>query len=110
MRATTGTAEEGAIAGRSSAMAGPADVNELVRQIMELIDAGADDPRLRWSPDRCAVRVILRRVIPGADALSADVDQGVPDQRVAVAILPLGIEGFTAFQSTREQRLVLDRR
>jgi hypothetical protein len=36
----------------------------LVAEIMGLIEAGSDDPRLKWSPDRAAVRVIVSRVIP----------------------------------------------
>ncbi len=31
----------------------------LVAEILGLIDAGADDPRLRWSSDRMMVRVVL---------------------------------------------------
>jgi hypothetical protein len=31
----------------------------LVAEIIGLIDVGADDPRLRWSPDRTMVRVVL---------------------------------------------------
>jgi len=35
----------------------------LVAEIMRLIDAGADDPRLRWSPDRMTVRVVCSRLV-----------------------------------------------
>ncbi len=35
----------------------------LVAEIMGLIDAGADDPRLRWSPDRMTVQVVLSRLV-----------------------------------------------
>jgi hypothetical protein len=48
-------------------------VEPLVAGIMKLIDAGADDPRLRWSPDRATVRVVFSRLIldsePRADPL-----------------------------------------
>src|SRR5258708_23291791 len=37
----------------------------LVAEIMGLIEAGADDPRLRWSPDRMTVQVVLSRLILG---------------------------------------------
>jgi hypothetical protein len=35
----------------------------LIAEIMRLIEAGADDPRLRWSPDRTTVRVLYSRLI-----------------------------------------------
>lgn len=35
----------------------------LVAEIMQLIETGADDPRLRWSPDRMTVRVVFSRLI-----------------------------------------------
>jgi hypothetical protein len=35
----------------------------LVAEIISLIEAGADDPRLRWSPDRMAVQVVFSRLI-----------------------------------------------
>ena len=35
----------------------------LVAEIMRLIDARADDPRLQWSPDRMTVRVIYSRLV-----------------------------------------------
>jgi hypothetical protein len=35
----------------------------VVAEIMRLIDAGADDPRLRWSPDRTTVRVVYSRLV-----------------------------------------------
>lgn len=35
----------------------------LVAEIMRLIDAGADDPRLRWSSDRMTVRVVYSRLV-----------------------------------------------
>ena len=35
----------------------------LVTEIMTLIEAGADDPRLRWSPDRATVTVVFSRLI-----------------------------------------------
>jgi hypothetical protein len=38
-------------------------MERLVAEIMRLIDAGADDPRLRWSPDRMTVRVIYSRLV-----------------------------------------------
>ncbi len=34
-----------------------------VAEIMRLIEAGADDPRLRWSPDRTTVTVVFSRLI-----------------------------------------------
>jgi hypothetical protein len=35
----------------------------LVAEIMRLIEARADDPRLRWSPDRMTVRMVYSRLI-----------------------------------------------
>jgi hypothetical protein len=35
----------------------------LVAEIMSLIEAGADDPCLRWSPDRTAVQVVFSRLV-----------------------------------------------
>jgi hypothetical protein len=35
----------------------------LVAEIIGLIEVGADDPRLRWSPDRTMVRVILTGLV-----------------------------------------------
>jgi hypothetical protein len=35
----------------------------LVAEIMRLIDAGADDPRLRWSADRMTVLVVFSRLV-----------------------------------------------
>ena len=35
----------------------------LVAEMMRLIEARADDPRLRWSPDRTTVTVVVSRVI-----------------------------------------------
>jgi len=35
----------------------------LVAEIMRLIEARADDPRLRWSPDRTTVKVVFSRLI-----------------------------------------------
>lgn len=35
----------------------------LITEIMTLIEASADDPRLRWSPDRTTVTVVLSRLI-----------------------------------------------
>jgi hypothetical protein len=35
----------------------------LIAEIMRLIEAGADDPRLQWSPDRTMVRVIYSRLV-----------------------------------------------
>jgi len=44
----------------------------LVDEIMRLIEAGADDPRLRWSPDRMTVRVVFSRlVLDGGSKLTA---------------------------------------
>ncbi len=36
---------------------------DLVAEIMQLIDARADDPRLRWSPDRATVQLVFSRLI-----------------------------------------------
>jgi hypothetical protein len=38
-------------------------MESLVTEIMQLIDAGADDPRLQWSPDRTAVRVLYSKLV-----------------------------------------------
>jgi hypothetical protein len=38
-------------------------MESLVAEIMGLIEASADDPRLRWSPDRTTVTVIFSRLI-----------------------------------------------
>jgi hypothetical protein len=35
----------------------------LVAEIMSLIEAGADDPCLRWSPDQTAVQAVFSRLI-----------------------------------------------
>jgi hypothetical protein len=35
----------------------------LVAEIMGLIEARADDPRLRWSADRTLVRVVFSRLV-----------------------------------------------
>ena len=35
----------------------------LIAEIMGLIEARADDPRLQWSPDRTMVRVVYSRLI-----------------------------------------------
>lgn len=35
----------------------------LATEIMTLIEASADDPRLRWSPDRTTVTVVFSRLI-----------------------------------------------
>lgn len=43
----------------------------LVAEIMRLIEAGADDPRLRWSADRTTVRVVLSRMILDRGPMSA---------------------------------------
>jgi hypothetical protein len=43
----------------------------LVAEMMRLIDAGADDPRLRWSADRMTVRVLLSRMILDGGPTSA---------------------------------------
>jgi hypothetical protein len=45
-------------------------MDRLVAEIMGLIEAGADDPRLRWSPDRMTVQVVLRGEFRGHNALS----------------------------------------
>jgi hypothetical protein len=38
-------------------------MESLVTDIMRLIDARADDPRLEWSPDRMTVRVLYSKLI-----------------------------------------------
>jgi hypothetical protein len=47
-------------------------MESLVTEMMQLIDARADDPRLRWSPDRMTVRVLYSKLVltrqPMADA------------------------------------------
>jgi hypothetical protein len=40
-------------------------------EIMRLIEAGADDPRLRWSPDRMTVQVVLSRLILDGESRQA---------------------------------------
>src|SRR5260370_42570078 len=47
-------------------------MERLVAEIMGLIEAGADDPRLRWSPDRMTVQVVFSRlVLDGGPNLAA---------------------------------------
>jgi hypothetical protein len=44
----------------------------LVAEIIGLIEARADDPRLRWSPDRQTVQIVLSRlVLDSGPALAA---------------------------------------
>jgi hypothetical protein len=51
----------------------------LVAEIMGLIEASADDPRLRWSPDRTMVKVIFSRLIlDGGPALAAQGRRRAP--------------------------------
>jgi hypothetical protein len=38
-------------------------MESLVTEIMLLIDARADDPRLQWSPDRMTVRVLYSQLV-----------------------------------------------
>jgi hypothetical protein len=38
-------------------------MESLVTEIMQLIDARADDPRLQWSPDRMTVRVLYSKLV-----------------------------------------------
>src|SRR6266481_4577423 len=38
-------------------------MDRLVAEIMGLIEAGADDPRLRWSPDRMTVQVVFSLLV-----------------------------------------------
>jgi hypothetical protein len=38
-------------------------MESLVTEMMRLIDAGADDPRLQWSPDRMTVRVLYSKLV-----------------------------------------------
>ena len=38
-------------------------MDRLVAELMGLIEAGADDPRLRWSPDRMTVQVVFSRLV-----------------------------------------------
>jgi len=38
-------------------------MDRVVAEIMGLIEAGADDPRLRWSPDRMTVQVVFSRLV-----------------------------------------------
>jgi len=49
----------------------------LVAEIMGLIEASADDPRLRWSPDRTTVTVVFSRLIlDGGPTLAAQGRRG----------------------------------
>jgi hypothetical protein len=38
-------------------------MESLVTEIMQVIDARADDPRLQWSPDRMTVRVLYSKLV-----------------------------------------------
>jgi hypothetical protein len=38
-------------------------MQSLVTEMMQLIDARADDPRLQWSPDRRTVRVLYSKLV-----------------------------------------------
>src|SRR5260370_36598737 len=38
-------------------------MDRLVAEIMGRIEAGADDPRLRWSPDRMTVQVVFSLLV-----------------------------------------------
>jgi hypothetical protein len=38
-------------------------MDALIEELMGLIETGADDPRLRWSPDRMTVQLVLSRLI-----------------------------------------------
>jgi hypothetical protein len=38
-------------------------MESLVTEIIQLIDARADDPRLQWSPDRMTVRVRYSKLV-----------------------------------------------
>ncbi len=38
-------------------------MESLVTEIMQLIDARADDARLQWSPDRMTVRVLYSKLV-----------------------------------------------
>jgi hypothetical protein len=42
---------------------GRQDMESLLTEMMQLIDARADDPRLRWSPDRMTVRVLYSKLV-----------------------------------------------
>ncbi len=44
--------------------AAPLKVEPLVAEIVELVAAGAADDRLKWSPDRGTVRIIIGKAIP----------------------------------------------
>jgi hypothetical protein len=48
----------------------------LVAEIIGLIEASADDPRLRWSPDRRTVQLVLSRLI-----LDSGAGRGAPGGR-----------------------------
>jgi hypothetical protein len=39
------------------------DLESLVTEMMRLIDAQADDPRLQWSSDRLTVRVLYSKLV-----------------------------------------------
>jgi hypothetical protein len=61
-----------AYAGNKPTIGEHGTMDALVEEIMALIEAGADDPRLRWSPDRKTVQLVLSRLIlnpaPSQDA------------------------------------------
>jgi hypothetical protein len=42
---------------------GREDLESLVSEMMQLIDAGADDPSLQWSADRMTVRVLYSKLV-----------------------------------------------
>jgi len=44
------------------------DVGQLAIEVAAAILAGADDPRLQWSSNKAAVRVLVSRVLPDAAA------------------------------------------
>jgi hypothetical protein len=52
-------------------------MDALVEEIMGLIEAGADDPWLRWSSDRRTVQLVLSRLI-----LDTAPQQDAPGRRV----------------------------
>lgn len=49
------------------------DVGPIADEVVRLVQAGADDPRLRWPADRSTVRVLASRAVP-ADGYKQTVE------------------------------------
>jgi hypothetical protein len=50
----------------------------IVAEIIGLIEAGVDDPRLRWSPDRRMVQVVFSRLVLESGPRPAAAGRRVP--------------------------------